>query len=181
MTRKKIIIISLIFLLLSVLFIFLIYFLDKNNSEFGLLNNKNNDKEKIEEVVPSYNIVISDEEKISSLSRGFIQTLKTYNSKTNFSNIVDMYPLMTDSLKSEMISTLETYLGNTASDSSFSQKVHVRAVDLILFEEGDTISNVEVTCDQYSGLDSSNLELKEVKYILDLIKIGSEWKVDNIY
>jgi len=180
MTRKKIIIISLIFLLLSILFIFLIYILDKNNSEYGLL--KDNKQEEKEEVAPSYNIVISDEEKISSLSRGFIQTLKTYNNKTNFSNIVDMYPLMTDSLKSKMIATLESYLEN--SDSSldfFTNKVHVRKVDLILFNEGDTVANVEVFCDKYSGNDPSNLILEEVKYILDLVKIGSEWKVDNIY
>ena len=180
MTRKKIIIISLTFLLLSALFLLLIYLLDKNNSDYGLLNNKNNNQDE-EEVAPSYNIVISDKEKISSLARGFIQTIKTYNSKTNFSNIVDMYPLMTDSLKSEMIKTLETYLENTSSTSSFNQKVHVRSVDLILFNEGDTIANVEVTCDKYSGEDASNLFLEEVKYILDLIKIGSEWKVDNIY
>jgi hypothetical protein len=181
MTRKKIIIISLIFIILSVLFLFLIYFLDKNNSEYGLLNNKNNSQEEKEEAVPSYNIVISDSEKISSLARGFVQTLKTYNSKTNFSNIVDMYPLMTDSLKLEMVLTLETYLENIDLSSDFNQKVHVRTVDLILFNEGDTVSNVEVTCDKYFGGDPSNLELEEVKYILDLIKIGSEWKVNNIY
>ena len=94
-----------------------------------------------------------------------------------------MYPLMTDSLKSQMIETMESYLENSESNltSTFSQRVHVRAVDLVLFNEGDTIANVEVTCDRYYGEDSSNLSLEEVKYILDLVKIGSEWKVDNIY
>jgi hypothetical protein len=181
MTRKKIITISLIFIILSVIFLFLIYFLDKNNSEYGLLNNESNSQEGKEELAPSYDIVISDAEKISSLARGFVQTIKTYSNKTNFSNIVDMYPLMTDSLKSEMVLTLETYLENIDLSSDFNQKVHVRSVDLILFNEGDTVSNVEVFCDKYSGNDSSNLDLEEVKYILDLIKIGSEWKVNKIY
>ncbi|MCF7795705.1 hypothetical protein K9M42_01280 [Patescibacteria group bacterium] len=182
MTRKKIIIISLIFLLLSAFFVFLIYLLDKQNPDYNLLNNNDKNIEEKEEVAPSYDIVISDQEKITSLSRGFIQTLKTYNNKTNFSNIVDMYPLMTDSFKSKMISTLEGYLENSEPSSDFfTQKIHVRDVNLILFNEGDTVANVEVFCDKYSGDDPSNLNLEEVKYILDLVKIGSEWKVDNIY
>ncbi len=114
---------------------------------------------------------------VDSLARTFAERYASYSNESDFANLHDLEPLMTESMWAEtevLIDSLEVediYHGVT----SRAITITVPAMD-----DNDLMVSVEVVMQREDALGSpQNIEIKYETLVLDMVKESGTWKVDG--
>jgi hypothetical protein len=118
----------------------------------------------------------SNELSIETVAKSFAERYGSYSSQSNFQNLRDLSPLMTNSFQVEtenLIATLEV------EDIYHGVTTRVLSVDVSLSED-----EVEATCQvqtqrEEAWVSPQNTEVTYQILSLELVKSAGEWKVDG--
>ncbi len=118
------------------------------------------------------------------LSKSFAERFGSYSNDGNFENVIDLYPLMTSSMKSwaenyvvKMRAEIQkqTYEGTTTKAMSVSfnsLNVDEGAAETVVKTQRTEIKTV-------NGAQSERVYYQDLR--LELVKVGDEWKIDGAY
>ena len=194
---KKAIIYTAIFFV--VIFLIGMVFFRKDDNNIKENNLKLNDQQLIEKVRDEE---ITEEEKAKSFAENFAATYYSY-AWGNFSNIESQYYYMTDEMKREEESRVGKMREEIKNQPQkyFTARATLVDSDFIVYEKIKAILNINLNIDNYAGAivqrdtmiwvdekgdyyegDLSDLIINaiEKKIKIELVKIGDEWKVNEI-
>jgi hypothetical protein len=112
---------------------------------------------------------------VISLSKTFVERYGSYSNEANFSNLVDVLPLMSESFRSETESFIETAV---APEEYYGVSTQVIIVDVS--SEDDEVATVLVTVQREEAIGSpQDTSVKFQEIILKMIKEQGSWYVDS--
>ncbi len=128
---------------------------------------------------PGLNIEIDPTIKLQNdltlTARVFIERYGSWSNQSNFENFEDLYPLMTDSLKTQTQSFIAQQQANKTYYSLETKILSLDLTNLVV----DTSAEFSASVQQQEIKDSNDSTLyKTVKLVL--LKQGTDWKVDQI-
>jgi len=121
---------------------------------------------------------------LQTLSTSFTERFGTYSNDGKFENIVDLYPLMTNLMKSWAEKYVEKMRKETQKENYQGVTTRVLKVEFTSLDLDKGMAETK-TKTQRTELKMENGQLVKKVYYEDLrlefLKVGSEWKVDGAY
>ncbi len=121
----------------------------------------------------------TDEEiSVETLAKTFAERYGSYSNESNFANLDDLEPLMTDSLASE----LAVMVANTdISDMYYGITTQVVSMNIISIDETSGTASISVLTQREEAVGGpTNTEVSYETLVLDMVKVSGVWKVDGV-
>ena len=196
---KKIIIVVAVVFTLALSFWMGVVFFAKDNNNIKENNSELNNQQLIEDI---QNEEITAEQKIKSFAENFTTTYYSYT-WGSFSNIESQYYYMTDEMKNREENKVEQIKKDAENQPQkyFTVRAKLADSNFISYKETKAVLKINLNINNYAGAivqrdtmvwvdkdgnyyegDLSDLVIDtiEQKINIELIKIGEEWKVDEI-
>ena len=187
--RKRFSLLGLILLALLLVIIWIIYVLFSNGSDtVDVTQDVEPDVEDVVEVIPDRPTVseqeMEDEREertasadVISLSKTFVERYGSYSNEADFSNLVDVLPLMSDSFASQTESFIEQ---SEAPEEYYGVSTSVITVEVVNEDEESGVAQVLVNTQREEAIGSpQNISVKYQEIELEYVMEGGVWKVDS--
>ena len=194
---KKIIVYATIFLV--IIFLIGMVFFRKDDNDVEKNNPEINKQQLVEDIKKEE---ITEEEKVRMFAENFATTYYSYT-WGNFSNIESQYYYMTDEMKEREESKAERIKEEIKNQSQkyFTARAELIDSNFIIYEETKATLEINLNVNNYAGaivqrdtmiwvnengdyyegdLNDLIVDTRDKKIEIKLLKIGDEWKVDEV-
>jgi len=185
MDRKTKIIISVVIVLLVILAILLFWFRFRGSEPETVIvvTEPIEEVQVVEDTGPIEMLPVTEPDRdagevsVGTVAKTFAERYASYSNESDFANLRDLYPLMTDSFQAEterMIATTEVediYRGVT------SQAISTQ----VTLNEEETTAEVTVSLQRETALGTpQNTEVTYETLVLDMVKESGSWKINSV-
>ncbi len=189
MTRRtRLTVVGLILLTIILLVVWLLYMLFSGSVEVTVVTEPAYEeevevvKEPVKGTLSKKALETKQEERstgasVVSLSKTFVERYGSYSNEANFSNLVDVLPLMSASFASE---TEQFIASNDPPEEYYGVTTRVITVSVDSQDETTGSAQVSITSQRQESVGTpQNSEIKFQDIVLTFITEGGSWKIDS--
>lgn len=117
---------------------------------------------------------------LESLARSFAERYGSYSNQSDFENLEDLYPFMTDKMRQYSQTYIAEQRARVGRDESIYSGTTTRALNVTFVSRGDSTAVLNVATQRResgAGLAEPKVYYQDLK--LSLLKIGETWEVDE--
>ena len=114
---------------------------------------------------------------LETLAKTFGERYGSYSNESDFANLYDLMPLMTDSMQDDTEDLIERVV---VADVYYGITTRVLSTELIEYEEELGYATMNVLTQREEAMGSpQNAEVKYQTLVLEMVKQGGAWKVNK--
>lgn len=114
---------------------------------------------------------------VQTVGKTFVERYGSYSNESNFANLRDLYPIMTEAFQAE---TEQFIVGTTVPESYYGITTRVITMNVDAYDESAGIAHMIVQTQREEAIDSpQNIAVRYQEIELTLERVNATWKVSG--